>query len=74
LLTHPAAAVALNVGEADATASVVAAGDSVTVEPRVIAIGLTDIVGTLGWVMRLVVGDRRNRRPRRVGSWHRQTS
>jgi hypothetical protein len=59
LFTHPAAAVALKVGDADAAdpAIVVAGGAAVTVEPMLIAVGSTDIAGMVGDVYKSVVGE-----------------
>jgi hypothetical protein len=48
LFTHPAAALAFKVGDAKAVARIVAGGAAVAVPPMLIAVGLTDIVGTLG--------------------------
>ena len=47
----------MNVGEAIDVARVVAGGASVTVPPRFIAVGLSDIAGTLGWVYTVVVAE-----------------
>jgi hypothetical protein len=48
LFTQPAAALALSVGDATAVARVVAGAASVTVDPTLMAVGLTDIAGTVG--------------------------
>lgn len=50
LLTHPGAAVALNVGEASAVATVGAGVDMVIVLPTFWFVGSSDIAGTDGWV------------------------
>jgi hypothetical protein len=57
LLTHPGAAVALKVGEAAAVARLVAGGAAVAVPPSFIAVGLSDIAGTFGWVYTVVVAE-----------------
>ena len=48
MFTHPAAALAFKVGEAKDVARVVAGAAAVAVPPMLIAVGSTDIVGTLG--------------------------
>jgi hypothetical protein len=48
LFTHPAAAVAFKVGEATDVARVAAGGAAVAVAPIFMAVGSTDIAGTVG--------------------------
>jgi hypothetical protein len=48
LFTHPAAALAFNVGEATDVARVAAGRAAVAVPPMVMAVGLTFIAGTVG--------------------------
>jgi len=48
LFTHPAAAVAFKVGEATDVARVAAGGPAVAVAPIFMAVGSTDIAGTVG--------------------------
>jgi hypothetical protein len=48
LFTHPAAAVAFKVGEATDVARVIAGGTAVAVAPIFMAVGSTDIAGTVG--------------------------
>jgi hypothetical protein len=48
LFTHPAAAVAFKVGEATDVARVAAGGAAVAVTPIFMAVGSTDIAGTVG--------------------------
>ena len=47
----------MKVGEAIDVASLVAGGASVAVPPRFIAVGLSNIAGTLGWVYTVVVAE-----------------
>jgi hypothetical protein len=47
LFTHPAAALAFKVGEAKDVARVAAGGAAVAVGPMVMAVGSTDIAGTV---------------------------
>jgi hypothetical protein len=48
LFTHPAAGVAFKVGEATDVARVAAGGAAVAVAPIFMAVGSTDIAGTVG--------------------------
>jgi hypothetical protein len=48
LFTHPAAALAFKVGDAKAVVRVVAGAAAVAVPPMLIAVGSTDIAGTVG--------------------------
>jgi hypothetical protein len=57
LLTHPGAGEALRVGEATDVAREVGGGAAVTVVPRLVAVGLSFIAGTIGGVYTVVVAE-----------------
>lgn len=57
LLMHPGAGEALRVGVAEAVRSVVGGGPAVAVPPSFIAVGSSDIAGTVGCVYMVVVAE-----------------
>ena len=57
LLMHPGAGEALRVGVAEAVRSVDGGGPAVAVPPSFIAVGSSDIAGTVGCVYMVVVAE-----------------